>query len=222
MSSTNDVVMEEIRRLVNSYITTLQVRRSVLERLRWLEKHRVRSSKIRHALSGLRSTLRHLESREVMLLRTIEARIASIIGDVDINKKVKIIPCLRSEINSYCYRVEKLSDIDIVKIKAVFRHENINLEKAGFIPEHPKILVVIDKLSGEVEFIVYAINKLIEKFSKFKLPIHIIIRKISTRDLSLIREILKYCFEAEGTFEIFIPGDTSFYLSVSSEEPIRA
>ena len=223
MGNHNDVILEEIRGLVNSYITTLQVKRSVLERLRQVERKRTRSAKFRHAVSGLKSTLRHLENREVTLLRTIEAKIAYVVGDLSIDNKIVIVPCFRAGSSTqHCYCIDKVSEIDIVKAQTVFKDENIDLERAGFLPDHPKIRVNINKLTGEVEFIVYVVNTIVNKFSMFKLPIHIIIRKLSTGDISLVKEVLRYCFEAEGIFEIFVPGDITFYFSVSSGEPVNA
>ena len=211
MSSYNETI-EELRRLINSYFTTLQVKRSVLERLRQLESRRVRSRRARHAISGLRSTLRHLEDREITLLRTIDVKIASIVGDISIDN-VRVVPCYRVCNSSSCYRVDKVNNIDIVKVKTAFRDENIDLEKSGFIPEHPKILVNFDKLSGRVEFIVHVISYVINKLSQFKLPLHIVIKKVQTEDLDLVKEVIRHCFEAEGVLEVFVPGDLTFYLS---------
>ncbi len=220
MSNSNaGEVLEEVKRLLNSYILTLQVKRSVLDKIYRLEKSKRKRSRERHAISGLRSSMRYLESREETLLRTIEAKIALVIGTIEIDSSLRVAPCIHAASNAPCYRVDKITDTDIVKISSIFRNEDLDLARAGFVRDYPKILVEFPKLSGDVEFIVYALNMVISKLGIFKLPLHIIIRKIITKDLSLVKEVIRRYFEADSTIEIFVPGDLTFYLS---EDFVRA
>ncbi len=220
MSNSNaGEVLEEIKRLLNSYILTLQVKRSVLDKIYRLEKSKRKRSRERHAISGLRSSMRYLESREETLLRTIEAKIALVIGTIEIDSSLRVAPCIHAASNTSCYRVDKITDTDIVKISSIFRNEDLDLTRAGFVRDYPKILVEFPKLSGDVEFVVYALNMVISKLGIFKLPLHIIIRKIITKDLSLVKEVIRRYFEADSTIEIFVPGDLTFYLS---EDFVRA
>jgi len=85
MIMTVDEVQDDVRRYLSDYLAVRELKRSVEKKLKDLEKERSRrprDRKLRHSISGLRSTLRTLENRKETILRTLNARIARSIGTI--------------------------------------------------------------------------------------------------------------------------------------------
>jgi len=80
-----DEVQDDLRKYLSDYLAVRELKKSVEKRLKDLEKERAkrpRDRKIRHSISGLRSTLRTLENRKEVILRTLNARLARNIGTI--------------------------------------------------------------------------------------------------------------------------------------------
>ncbi|NPA23106.1 MAG: hypothetical protein GXO23_02245 [Crenarchaeota archaeon] len=80
-------VQDDVRRYLSDYLAVRELRKNVEKRLKELERERSRrpkDRKLRHSISGLRSTLRSLDNRREIILRTLNARIARSLGTLNI------------------------------------------------------------------------------------------------------------------------------------------
>ncbi len=171
-------ITEEVRRLLSDYMLILELKKRVEERLKEYEdarRRRGKRKKIIHGISSLRSTLRNLENRREVIVRTLEARIARALGELCIND-LKVVPKhLARDTKTGKYYITTIEDSENIKtpIVIVIEIPNIELTKA--------------------EELVSMINSIISIFSKLGLSMVIILRRLRMRDVEFITalDILK-------------------------------
>ncbi len=172
MTMAVDEAQNDVRKYLSDYLAVRELKRSVEKRLRDLERERSRrprDKKLRHSISGLRSTLRSLENRKEVILRTLNARLARNIGSVNV-RGIELQP------------QEYIASVDGRDRTATYRivEEDSN--------ENPlRIQIRIPKLElSRAEELLSIVDDIVDVFrSRAELPIKLCIDKILMNDNEL-------------------------------------
>ncbi len=133
---TVDEVQDDLRRYLSDYLAVRELKKSVEKRLKDLEKERARrprDRKIRHSISGLRSTLRTLENRKEVILRTLNARLARSIGTITM-QNIELQPheyhvSVNGKDRVAVYKIVEEED-DVSPLKILIKIPRIELSRA--------------------------------------------------------------------------------------------